>query len=198
MKKHDWTTRHPRATAAVLMLSVMFAGLTGGVLLDRTLFAPQPVSAEQSRAGMESGAVGSERMPRPPVRAGRPSDRFAEDLGLTPSQRARFDSLMERRMQALRALHDAMQPRMDSLIETTRVEIDAILTPEQQEKLGAMRERIRRTMPRPEFGPPGRGLPGPGFGAPGTRRKDTTPGVSFTPRPGAPVAPAAVAATTDW
>lgn len=174
MTQHAWTTHYPRAAAAALICSVAFAGLAGGVLLDRTLLAPRAAVAEPP-AGAGPGIVG-DGAPGPRVLRLRPSDRFSEELDLTPLQRARFDSLMERRMQALRALHEATRPRMDSLLETTRAEIDAMLTPEQRQKLRAMREQVRR------------GMPGPGSGPPIIPRKDTIPGASVIPRPAAPVA----------
>jgi Spy/CpxP family protein refolding chaperone len=121
-----------RVLALVVLLTIGLAGLAGGVALDRYVILPR-------RFGI-----------RPPsdIRApffgprGRQAfaDRLHQYLELTPDQRTRFDSLMDREERELRAARSVAQPRIDSIVSETRREVDAILTPAQREKLHKLRE----------------------------------------------------------
>lgn len=57
---------------------------------------------------------------------------LAEELGLTPSQRAAVDSLLDKRHRDLTAVMDPIRPRLDSIRENTRVEIARLLDDEQR------------------------------------------------------------------
>jgi Spy/CpxP family protein refolding chaperone len=76
---------------------------------------------------------------------------LAHDLDLTPEQRTRVDSIVTRRM---KQRHDLMAPvrdRMRQLFDSTRMEVDAVLTPAQRAKLGQLHTR---GMGGPPPGPP--------------------------------------------
>lgn len=77
--------------------------------------------------------------------------RIAKELNLTPAQRASMDSLMERRRVQIREVYRPLRPQLDSLekvghaiSDSTHAQIRRILTPEQQVKWDAMRDRARK------------------------------------------------------
>ena len=85
-------------------------------------------------------------------RGERPSrDRMARELGLSPAQRAQFDSIMNARRAQMRELFSPIRPQMDSLQkiakamgDTTHEQLKKILTPGQAKKLDEMRDRMRK------------------------------------------------------
>jgi Spy/CpxP family protein refolding chaperone len=82
---------------------------------------------------------------------------------LTPDQRTRVDSIVGRQVTQVHAIWEEMRPRMDSIINGARSEIERTLTPEQRKKFSDLRER--RRMGR------GGGVPGvPGGPPPDGRR----------------------------
>ena len=79
------------------------------------------------------------------------SARIAKELDLTPAQRASMDSLMTRRREQIREVYRPIRPQLDSLdkigraiSESTHAQVRRILTPEQQVKWDAMRERAKK------------------------------------------------------
>ena len=134
--------------AALVLFLVAFAGGLAGVAMDRLILLPR-----MFRPGFEHGPgrhIARDRGFR---------DRFAREVGLSPEQRTRVDSIMDRQGRELRAVRARVQPQLDSIITRTRRELDSVLTPEQRKKA----EEIRRRHPRPPGPPPG-GFPpdGPG------------------------------------
>jgi Spy/CpxP family protein refolding chaperone len=166
--------RGGRLLALGVLFTIAVASVAGGVLLDRYVLLPRIFGFR----GMGEGGMRSRTGPPPGGRGRGGSDRgggrqafherLAEELSLTPSQRSRMDSLMDRQERALRAAHEAVQPRIDSIVGDTRTKLDALLTAEQRQKLDSLRARGafgapdgrgRRRGPGPDaFGPAG----GPG------------------------------------
>ena len=79
------------------------------------------------------------------------SARIAKELDLTPAQRISMDSLMARRREQIREVYRPIRPQLDSLdkigraiSESTHAQVRRILTPEQQVKWDAMRERAKK------------------------------------------------------
>ena len=132
--------------AALVVLLALLAGGVAGVALDRLVLLP-------GRAWRPDGEHGPGRRP-PRDREFR--TRFAREVGLTPEQRQRVDSIMERQWRELRAVRRQVQPQLDSIIGSTRRALDSVLTPEQRKKA----EQIRRRHPRPPGPPPGAQGPG--------------------------------------
>jgi len=54
---------------------------------------------------------------------------------------AQVDSIMSRQMAQRRALADTMDGRMHVLMDSARAAVDRVLTPEQRQKLDALRAR---------------------------------------------------------
>lgn len=77
--------------------------------------------------------------------------RLNEELNLTSAQRTAVDSLMELRRHQMRELYKPLRPQLDSLSQvgrrigdSTHAQVRRLLTPEQQAKWDAMRERARK------------------------------------------------------
>jgi Spy/CpxP family protein refolding chaperone len=105
----------------------------------------------------------------PPGFMGRPFvERLESRLDLTADQRREIDEILRRSREEGENLRHEMQPRLRSLFDSTEAEIEAVLTPEQQEKFRQLRETQRGHMDRflgpgggrgPHGPPPHRGPP---------------------------------------
>lgn len=142
-----------RSIAVLVLLLVAFAGGLAGVALDRFVLLPHMFRG--AGFGHEHGWGG-------PPRDREFRARFARELGLSPEQQTRIDSIMDRRGRELRAVRGQVQPTLDSIVARTRRQVDSVLTPEQRKKA----EEIRRKHPRPPGPPPGMFEPGPPPGGP--------------------------------
>jgi Spy/CpxP family protein refolding chaperone len=124
--------------AAAVLLAVAVAGGAAGVVLDRTLLMPRgrpgrPPMGEMSRRGGPPSAESRKRF----------SDRIAQELGLTPDQQVRVDSIMTRQFEGMRHASESVRPTIDSLVRSAQASMDSVLTPAQREKVKAMRQRGR-------------------------------------------------------
>src|SRR5688572_19537045 len=114
-----------RVWLAALALSSMFAvGAACGVLADRTLLGSHPDRFELPLRG--------DVLLRDP---------FGE-LGLTPDQRKKIDTLFEQHHTEVDAVVREGEPKMRALSEKMDREMQEILTPEQRERLKTARHRI--------------------------------------------------------
>ena len=104
------------------MVTAKQARWTGMVLLLITFAAGGLVGAATLHV-VEADEVATPRRERQP-------DLF-ERLDLTPEQQAQVDAIMERRRQEVDAFWRAHGPTMRAIYDSTRVEVRAILTPEQ-------------------------------------------------------------------
>jgi Spy/CpxP family protein refolding chaperone len=135
----------PLLAVLVLVIAVLAGGIAG-VAVDRVLLLP-PMGWDHG-PGRPHGRPPRDRDFR---------DRFAREVGLTPEQKVRIDSIMDRQGRELRAVRGQVQPQLDSIISRTRRAFDSVLTPEQRKKAEAIRER----RPRPPGPPPGEIPSGP-------------------------------------
>ncbi|MFL5533411.1 MAG: hypothetical protein ACJ8BC_15715 [Gemmatimonadales bacterium] len=145
-----------RLLAVLVLLLVAVAGGLAGVAVDRRMLLPRKFEGHRFEHGPGPH--------RPRDREFR--NRFARELGLSPDQQTRIDSIMEHQGHELRGVRRQVQPQLDSIVSRTRRQLDSVLTPEQRKKA----EEIRRKHPRPLGPPPGDGPPegphGPPPGAP--------------------------------
>lgn len=110
---------------ALGILLVAAAGVASGVVLER-----QVLSRHGARGGWKKGEL----------RAGGPRamhERFNRDLGLTPAQAAKIDSIFASHRPAIDSARAQSEPKVRAIIDQTRREIDSVLTPEQREKMHA-------------------------------------------------------------
>ena len=69
-------------------------------------------------------------------------ERLDRELDLTAAQHARIDTVLTRREADLRALMSEARPRFEAIATRTRTEIQAVLTPAQQEKFAKITKRM--------------------------------------------------------
>jgi hypothetical protein len=127
-------TRPPRFArgpllAALLLLLAALAGVMVGVALDRRVLLPHAFGRPDRHQG---------RFGRPPAAF---LDRIARELELSPDQRLRVDSILDRSHREICAVKGVVQPRLDSLFTRMRREMDLVLTPEQRNKAEKFRKR---------------------------------------------------------
>lgn len=121
-------------------------------LLGVALLAMTFVAGALSGAAIDR-ALGAEEAEAAPVRQGQDRDRERERsyvidrVEMSDGQRASIDSILDRRIKRMRAVWREVEPRMDAITDSARVEIMDVLTPEQRERyqqlLDERRERRR-------------------------------------------------------
>ncbi len=139
-----------RITTALVLFLVLAAGMVLGVALDRRLEARDVTGEEfrrpSGRPDMEGRSRGFDPRSRDssqshtPFQPGDSSQRrrslIVEQVGLTEAQKEQVDSIVGYYRARMRTLHDefdeAYMTRFREITQTTRKEIEAILTVEQQ------------------------------------------------------------------
>ncbi len=143
----------PRTLAGLVVVLTFVVGALAGAVTDRSMTRAR--AAETRRPPERRGPPGS-----PQERAGREQhrERFVQqltrELSLTPSQVAKIDTITRNREQRMNALWREVQPRVRTLLQETRAEIDQVLTPEQRAKLQQMRKQHEAARARQGGGPP--------------------------------------------
>jgi Spy/CpxP family protein refolding chaperone len=152
--------RSPRFAAAVVVVLALLIGVLIGAVASRRYMADHG-----RRSPFGFGGRGG------PWTRGGPSDRmrqhFASELGLSATQVMQVDSIMSRSMAARQALEDSMRPRMRALLDSTRAQIEGVLTPDQRQKFEAMRAKDRAARSGGGGGPGANGGGGGPVGSPG-------------------------------
>jgi Spy/CpxP family protein refolding chaperone len=151
-----------RVVAALVLALALISGVLLGIAADRLLLLPRgrhhgmmpDLLAPRILFGPPDGG-------RSPGRPFEPSaewvtSRLADELGLTPAQRVRVDAIVTRRMAERRELMGPARDRMRQLLDSTRADIEAVLTPDQRATLAKLRARdgMRGGPPMPPPGPP--------------------------------------------
>jgi hypothetical protein len=139
----------PRVVAALVVALALVSGVLLGIASDRLLLLPgarrhgNVTMRGPSAPGFLFGPSESGRGPGRPseLTADMVTDRLARELDLTPEQRVRVDSIVTRRMAQRRTLMAPVRERMRQLFDSTRTDVDAVLTPAQRAKLDTMRTR---------------------------------------------------------
>lgn len=103
------------------LVGAFAAGVLGGIFVERSLLHPR----KHSRA---------QRAPdRPPN-----LEAMARELGLSPEQKESIRQIFERNDGRFKELYTEMHSRLSALRSEIKDEIDAILTPEQKQKMEAL------------------------------------------------------------
>jgi Spy/CpxP family protein refolding chaperone len=121
-----------RWTTLLLLLAAAIAGGVVALRLDRALHRGAP----------QAGAPDPGHRRRPPDGRRPPFDpaaRFVRELGLSPAQQARLDSLLARQRDEVQQIREETQPRYDSIAALTSREVDALLTPDQRRMLDSIK-----------------------------------------------------------
>lgn len=84
---------------------------------------------------------------------GGPLEHLTRELNLTDDQKAKIKPILDQNLPQLKAIHDEAVAKAKPIMDTMAAQIRPILTPEQQQKLDALKQRM-------EAGPGGPGGPG--------------------------------------
>jgi hypothetical protein len=120
---------------------VAAASLLIGIVIDRTILLP-PATANAMTSVRGIGAGNGSAGPSDPVAARREAmiRRLTSALDLTPVQARTVDSIIERRLQSLRAVREAMRPQVQAMLDSTRRDLDRLLRPAQRERFRQIRQ----------------------------------------------------------
>jgi hypothetical protein len=105
----------PKQQAVAFLLGALLVGAVLGFSADRVLREAELTPA-QRRA------------------------QFYEDIGITEQQRPLMDSILDARNCIMDSVVKTVQPRLDSVKAASRVQLDALLTPDQRARLEARRK----------------------------------------------------------
>lgn len=115
-------TDSSKSRVALLLAITFLAGVAAGVAADRALGVGSAGDvAKQAEADDRRGRHGR----------GTTIERFADELGLTQEQRARIDPILEHTRERMSELFEPVRPAYRELVDSTRAQIEAVLTPEQ-------------------------------------------------------------------
>jgi hypothetical protein len=145
-------SRRPKLIGVVVLAATLVAGTLAGAAADRVL-------------GRDHAA----ERDRPPCPGGPGSGKAMFDaLDLSPDQKTRVDSILERRRSQMELVWQETRPRMRALVDSTEAEIRAVLRPDQRTEFDRLREEGRRLWLKRhgEGGRPGKGTAPPGGGEP--------------------------------
>lgn len=155
--------------AAVLLASVFVAGALGGAvgvkLVDRRPWRPpgehgSPMDRMSGRTPPMGGRDGGpDRFGIAPMWL---ADRLADQLSLTEEQRGQVASILESRQARASEALSEIGPFLKAQLDSTNLEIRAVLTPEQQERFDEYVAREEERMFR-RGGYPRPGAPPGGF-----------------------------------
>jgi Spy/CpxP family protein refolding chaperone len=102
--------------AIVFVLGAALGGVLGYAFAHRSYAAePTPMSAEARREQKR--------------------ERLKREVGLTPDQQRQVTAILDQAQVEYKAVHDVMDPQIDSIRQKNRDKIRALLTPEQKPKL---------------------------------------------------------------
>lgn len=105
------------------VLAVAFiAGGLAGAAIDRAITNPTRAEARQGRA--ESGD--------------RERSYIIDRVDMSDAQRASIDSILDRRVQRMRAVWRDVSPQLNAITDSARTEIMEVLTPTQREEYESM------------------------------------------------------------
>jgi hypothetical protein len=123
--------------------AIVVASGIAGAAIDRAFITRgggRPAAGVSGGNGGRGGGGGGR--PSPEQEAKRRNDmldHMTKDLSLTPTQRAGFDSVMQRTDTLLRAVRREMQPKIQQVFEASRAEMATRLDSTQRVKFNAMR-----------------------------------------------------------
>ena len=116
------TTPQPKSLALMFLLGAFLTGGAVGFAADRAVAGSRPANQFDYRTMRDS---------------------FAKELNLTADQRRVIDSAFDWRRARDREVKKQYQPALDSVRDSARVLIRAVLNPTQQTAFAAMIERSR-------------------------------------------------------
>jgi protein CpxP len=119
-----------------MKLKLVALTLGAGLALGTLALNAQPMGHEGH------GGPGGHQM-------GNPLEHLTKDLNLTPDQQAKVGPIVDQAKPQIQAIHQEAMQKMQAVMESTTAQIRPLLTPEQQQKLDAMKkahEDMRKAM----------------------------------------------------
>lgn len=98
------------------------------------------VAADRQLAAADTGTTDT-AVSKTSRKQGSTIERFADELGLTDSQRAAIAPVLKDTRQSMSKLFEQVKPAYDELVDSARSEVEAILTPEQVAEYRRLLER---------------------------------------------------------
>lgn len=133
MPLHSGSSTRARMLGVGLLFLMFFAGALSGMAMTRAVEAsPGPATTAAERDGAVACRDGGKRT------------KIIDQLDLSAEQRARVDAILARRRGQTESFWDSAGPRLRVLMDSTRAEIRAVLTPEQRAEYDRLREERRR------------------------------------------------------
>ncbi|HEU0077062.1 MAG TPA: hypothetical protein VFQ76_05390 [Longimicrobiaceae bacterium] len=123
-------SRRARLLGIALLVATVAAGMLAGAAFDHALAAREP--APQQEPGWHCHGP-----------HGKTTSMILDQLELSAEQRARVDAVMARRRAQADAYWEREGPRMRGIVDSTRSEIRAILTPAQRAEYDRLRAQYR-------------------------------------------------------
>ena len=111
--------RRTRLLGLAMLMGAFVVGAIGGAAFERTLGAREPTDSEPCST-----------MSSPLQR--KPGTMAIDRIELTPTQRERIDRILDRRRTETDSVWRAQKPILRGIVDSTRSEIQALLTPEQR------------------------------------------------------------------
>ena len=122
----------PRLVAAFLLLASCLVGVLAGIGLERAWLHPH---------GMWHGGPWGGHGPMGGDEGRRHRAAMARELELSPAQAAAIDSIFAQQSRRLETVREETRPRMEAILDSTRRRIDSLLTPDQRQRVQALRKR---------------------------------------------------------
>ena len=137
-------SRRARLLGIALLVATFAAGMLAGAAFDHALAAREP--APRQEPGWHCHGP-----------HGKKTSMILDQLDLSAEQRARVDAIMARRRAQADAFWEREGPRMRGIVDSTRTEIRAILTPAQRAEYDRLRAQYRAARRAEREGQPASG-----------------------------------------
>ena len=140
--------RPSRTVVVLVLLGHVLAGVALGIALDRHVLHPRLGRFGRREMPLDSAgqAAMRARMREEMVRG------LSRELALSDSQRVQVEGIIGRHEASFDAIRRESEPRLRALLDSTWMDIDRVLTPEQHAKWAARRGELpfgRGRGPRP-------------------------------------------------
>lgn len=115
-----------RVLGVALLAATFIAGALAGAAVDRVLSADEPERVERDRDGDRGRSY------------------IIEQVEMSEEQRSTIELILEERSERMRAVWREVEPRMDAVTDSARMEIMEVLTPEQRAEYERKLEERRK------------------------------------------------------
>lgn len=131
-----------RLVGVALLAATFIAGALAGAAVDRVLSADPPQGVERSdERGRDRGRRGGDGDGDGDHRR----SYVIERIEMSDAQREAIDGILEERSARMRATWREVEPRLDAITDSARVEIMQVLTPEQRAEYERKLKERRRS-----------------------------------------------------